>query len=108
MFSMVICFAWIAKRSLNDSLAKFTLGSRLVNLQLAINFLSAPSSSLTFVRILLAIKKATSSGRSKPSSDAFTFNIATHVSSSGGSIQTVSPQPNLDLSLSSSPRISLG
>ena len=85
MFSVVICLAWITKRSLNDSFAMSTLGLLLVNVQLAITFLSAPSNSLTLDLILFAIKKATSSGRSKLLIVALSFRIATHVSNSGGS-----------------------
>ena len=70
--------------------------------------LSAPSSSLTLERSRLAIKKATSSGSTILFSNALRIKMATRVSNSGGSIAIVSPQPNRDLSLSSTPSISLG
>ena len=68
----------------------------------------APSSSLTFDLTCCAIKKAHSSGSSKLISSAFFKRMAVLVSRAGGSITTDKPQPNLDLSLSSSPSISLG
>ncbi|MNC90087.1 hypothetical protein D3C83_61360 [compost metagenome] len=69
---------------------------------------SAPSSSRTFERIRFAMKKATSSGRSPPAAWDFDMRIATQVSTSGGSIATVSPQPKRDFSRSSRPVTSFG
>src|ERR1022692_4092609 len=69
---------------------------------------SAPSSSRTLERMRLAMKNATSSARSMPTACALPIRIATLVSSSGGSMATVSPQPKRDLSRSSSPSTSRG
>jgi len=54
------------------------------------------------------MKNATSSGRSLPVACAFDMRMATHVSSSGGSIETVRPQPKRDFSRSSRPVTSFG
>ena len=68
----------------------------------------APSSSRTFERMRLATKNATSSGKSTLDIAALLIRIATQVSSSGGSIATVKPQPNRDFSRSSRPSTSFG
>ena len=52
------------------------------------------------------MKNATSLGRSALATLAFFIKMAARVSSSGGSMATVSPQPNRDLSRSSSPSTS--
>ena len=55
-----------------------------------------------------AIKKETSSGNGIPDCSAFFLIIATRVSSSGGSMATVRPQPKRDFRRSSSPFTSFG
>jgi hypothetical protein len=55
-----------------------------------------------------AMKKAISSERGTASASAFFNTIATRISSSGGSIATVNPQPKREMSRSSMPAISLG
>ena len=54
------------------------------------------------------MKKAMSSGSVTASASAFLRTIATRISSSGGSIATVRPQPKREISRSSIPAISFG
>jgi hypothetical protein len=56
----------------------------------------------------LAMKNATSSGKSTCVIAALLMRMATQVSSSGGSIATVKPQPKRDFKRSSSPSTSFG
>ena len=98
----------MAKTSLKESLIRLISISVLANFALAATLFSAPSSSLTFDLTCCAIKKAQSSGRLRFMSSAFFNKMAALVSRAGGSMTTERPQPNLDLSLSSRPSISLG
>ena len=75
---------------------------------LANSVFSAPSRSRTLERMRLAIRKATSSCSVMPRSWALFSRIATRVSKSGGSIDTVSPQPKRERSRASMPSTSLG
>ncbi|MNT73255.1 hypothetical protein D3C72_2119360 [compost metagenome] len=69
---------------------------------------SAPSSSRTLERRCLATKNATSSGTLTFSAAAFFIRMATRISSSGGSMATVSPESKREISRSSMPVISFG
>jgi hypothetical protein len=59
-------------------------------------------------RTFLATKKATSSGMVAPSASALRMRIATRISSSGGSMATVSPASKREVSRSSMSTSPLG
>jgi len=86
MFSIVTSRSCNASRSFSASFAKSSVIGRPVNCEFAITRRSAPSSSRTLERMRLATKNATSSGNSTLAALALLIRIATHVSSSGGSI----------------------
>lgn len=101
-------FSCNASKSRSASRTKSMVIARPVKLALAMTRFSAPSNSRTLDRRRLAIKNATSPGKRMSFSSAFFIRIATRVSSSGGSIATVSPQPKRDFKRSSTPLISFG
>ena len=108
MFSMVMRRACSESRSLSASLVNSRVMGSPVKRELAITRRSAPSSSRTFERIRLAMKSATSSLSVTPVASALVLRMAAQVSSSGGSMATVRPQPKRDFRRSSRPATSLG
>ena len=106
---MVICFpCFFDIISFNASVAKSTVTSLLVNEEYAIILIRAPSSSLMFDFILVAMYPITSFATFKFSTSAFFLRIAILVSKSGTCISAISPHSNLDLNLSSNVGISFG
>ena len=87
---------------------RIVAAGRPVKRELAITRRSEPSCSRTLERTRFAMKNAISSGNSTLLSTALLLRIATQVSSSGGSIETVKPQPKRDFRRSSRPPTTFG